>query len=320
MEKYPIVTLTLNPAIDTSGEIERLAPARKLRCSEEKHEPGGGGINVARVLRRLGMGSLAVFPSGGAMGDFFVGLVRKEGLSHLAIPIAAETRENLMVRDRASGNQYRFLFAGPDISPHELMACCETALSHLAPASWLIASGSLPPGAPADTYALLARRSAAMGARFVLDTSGPALHSAMAERFYLLKASEQELAQASGKTVTGRASCIAAARALIARGPETVAVTLGERGALYIGSDFVLAADAPAIVPASTVGAGDSFLAALIWKLAQGAPSAEALRCAVAAGSAALLSPGTGLCQPSDVQRLLPSVRVERLFELPEAR
>ena len=316
MEKCSIVTLTLNPAIDTSGEIERLVPGHKLRCSMGKRDPGGGGINVARVLRRLGMESLAVFPSGGTMGEFLTQLVCNEGLSHLVTKIAGETRENLTVHDRASGNQYRFVFAGPCISPPELEACCETALSHLAPSSWLIASGSLPAGAPDDTYAQLARRAAALGARFVLDTSGAALRCAMKERIYLLKASEQELAQASGENVTDRASCIVAAQALIAHGPETVAVSRGDQGALYVGSDFVLSAAAPTITLASTVGAGDSFLAALVWQLVQEASPNQALQWAIAAGSAALLSPGTELCHLSDIQRLLPIVHVQSLSSM----
>lgn len=310
-----VITLTLNPAIDTSGEIERLVPNRKLRCSNQKHDPGGGGINVARVLRRLGLNALAVFPAGGALGEFFVKLVRAQGLSHLTIPIAGETRENLVVQEHASGNQYRFLFAGPDMSISEVKACCDTALSYLKPSSWLIASGSLPPGAPTDTYAILARRAAAAGALFALDTSGEALRAAATAPITLLKVNEAELAELTGKVSANGASSIDAVRALISSGPRTVAVTCGERGAYYVGPDFALTANAPEITPVSTVGAGDSFLAALIWKLDQGASPAESLRFAVAAGSAALLSPGTDLCRLSDLERLLPTVSVWNLRE-----
>jgi 6-phosphofructokinase 2 len=316
MQGGSIVTLTLNPAIDTSGEIERLVPNHKLRCSNQRHDPGGGGINVARVLRRLGLNPLAVFPAGGALGEFFVKLVREQGLSHLAIPIAGETRENLVVQDHASGNQYRFLFAGPDMSISEIEACCDTALSHLKPASWLIASGSLPPGAPADTYARLAQRAAATGACFALDTSRRALRAAATAPVTLLKVSEPELVEVTGTASATGAGLIDTARALIARGPCTVAVTCGERGAYYVGEDFALAANAPAITPVSAVGAGDSFLAGLIWKLGQGASPADSLRYAVAAGSAALLSPGTDLCHLPDIERLLPVVSVRNLREV----
>lgn len=316
MRQWPVVTLTLNPAIDNSGEVERLVPAHKLRCQSTRREPGGGGVNVARVLSRLGLPALAVFPAGGVMGALYQHLITAQRVPHVAVAAAGETRENLTVQDRTTGQQYRFVFPGPALSPSEIESCCDTALRAAGPSAYLVASGSLPPGASPDIYARLARRGAAAGMRFVLDTSGEGLRHALREPLYLAKLSEHELEEATGEAVTDRARCLAAARTLIGKGPQLIAISRGEKGGMLVAKDFALEANAPPIVPTSTVGAGDSFLAALLWELVRGSAPARALQSAVAAGSAALLELGTELCHPATLEKLRASVRVEDIADL----
>lgn len=313
MDRPRIVTLTLNPALDLSGEVDRLVPRHKLRCRDTRRDPGGGGINVARVLSRLDAKPVAVFAAGGCAGTALEGLVSQEGVAHVAVRVVGETRENFAIRDRSSGEQYRFVLPGPTLSDREIEACSEAALRRLQPSSWLIASGSLPADAPADTYARLARGATAIGAKFVLDASGEALQKAIRERPYLVKVSQRELGEATGLSVTNRLHCIRAAHALVAAGATHVAVTSGEGGALLVGPCGEFRARGPKLAMVSQVGAGDAFLAALVWDLARGLAPAPALQSAVAAGSAAVLEPGTQLCGMAEIEALRAKVRVDRL-------
>lgn len=307
-----LVTLTLNPAIDLSGEVDHLRPAHKLRCRNERRDPGGGGINVARVLARLGAGPLAVFPAAGAAGALLERMVSGEGVACVTVPVAGETRQNVTIDDSASGQQYRFVFAGVPLPEADTEHCLATALALVGEGSWLIASGSLAPNMPPDTYRRLGRRVKEAGGKFVLDASGAPMSEALGE-VHLLKLSEKELQEVSAQPVSERGACVAAARRLLARGPHIIAISRGEKGALLVTRDQALVAAAVDIKPHSTVGAGDSFLAALVWDLSRGRTEAEALASAVAAGTAALMEPGTELAQPDVIAQLKPRVTVESL-------
>lgn len=304
------VTLTLNPAVDRSGTVRGLAPTEKLRCEDPRTDPGGGGINVARVLTRLGADVTAIFPTGGFTGGLLTSLLEKEKLVFEAIPVPGETRESFHLRDLLDGAQYRFVFPGPALNPADIEKCCGRAVALAGRGSWLIASGSLPPGASPDTYGALARAAAAGGARVALDCSGAGLLQALGPALEIAKLNEAELQSLSGATVRDRERCVAAARQLLASGLKMVAVTRGARGALLVTAADAWEASAPPVRPASTVGAGDSFLAALVWSLDTGKTPAEALRVAVAAGAAALLAPGTGLAMPAEITHLLPATTV----------
>jgi len=313
MQQPLVVTITLNPAVDLSGETERFSPQHKLRCVNERRDAGGGGINVARVLQRLGAHPLAVFPVAGVTGGRLEKLVDDEGVRHAAIPVGGETRENVTVFEISTGRQYRFVFPGQPLSTWDTRKCCDAALLSVTPNGWLVASGSLPPGSPTDTYATLARKTAAAGAFFALDASGEPLRKALEEPIDLLKLSESELGSLSNGNLPDTAACVAAAKAVLTAGVRMVAVTRAEKGALLVSKDCVLEATAPAIQPISTVGAGDSFLAALVWELSRDSRPEEALRTAIAAGSAALTSPGTDLCRPEALWHLHPNVHIHAL-------
>lgn len=177
-----------------------------------------------------------------------------------------------------------------------------------------MASGSLPPGAPDDFYGRVARIAKRMGAKVILDTSGPALTSALKEPCYLIKPNLREFRELTGASAEEETAQISAGHNLIIRGiVEIVALSLGPLGAMLISRDQTLRADSLEIKPASVVGAGDSFVGALVWSLAQGDQPADALRYAVAAGSAALLNPGTELCKAEDVQRYMQKVIVRSI-------
>jgi 6-phosphofructokinase 2 len=304
----------MNPSLDRSAEVEKIEPIHKLRCHTPRRDPGGGGVNVARVLRRLGGDVTAVMPLGGGAGALIDTLLRHEGIQTVPVAIAGETRENFTALERSSCRQYRFVMPGPMLTPVELDAICKALdLAHANP-EYVVASGSLPPGTPTNFYAGIAKQVKALGRRFILDSSGDALRDGLGEGVWLIKPNLRELAQLTGETLSGEAEWTAAARRIIAKGgAEIVALSLGERGARLIFADAVWAAHAPPISPASTVGAGDSFVGALTWAFARGDGPREALRHAVAAGTAALLSHGTELCHTEAVEQLLPQVVVDKL-------
>ena len=304
------VTFTPNPALDVSTRVDRLVDAHKMRCEAPQLHPGGGGINVARVLHRLGGEVLAIYPGGGSTGERLHGLLAHEGVLDLRLPIAAETRESFTVTESSSGREYRFVLPGPTLQPHEWAACLRS-LRQWSPA-WIVSSGSLPPGVPDDAHAQIAREALALGSRMVVDSSGAALAAALAQGVWLVKPSLRELAEQVGTPLTTPALQRQAARQLIEQGQaQMVALSLGSAGAMLVTADQCLQAKALSVPVAGSVGAGDSFLAGLVWALDAGVDLHQALATAMAAGAAAVMAAGTGLCQPQDVARLRQQVQIQ---------
>lgn len=306
-----ILTLTMNPALDVFTSIDQVVPSHKLRCSTPLQHPGGGGINVARVLHRLGADCEALYLAGGANGQVLRQLLDREQLRQHVVDIAADTRESFSVHETSSGLDYRFVLPGPTVECHEWEACLAYIAALEVPARYLVASGGLPPGAPIDFYARIARLALERGSRLVLDTAGPPLAAALDVGVYLVKPSLRELRDLSGLPLTTEDAWHAAARRLVQAGQaQIVALSLGEGGALLVSADTVLRSPGVRVPVASTIGAGDSFVGGLVWALDQGLALEEALRCGMAAGAAALLSSGTALCDPADVRRLHDEVVV----------
>ena len=309
-----ILTVTMNPAVDLATTTERLVDAHKLRCSAPDVHPGGGGINVARVLHRLGADVQALYPAGGCSGQRLVQLLAAEGVPDAAITIDGDTRESFSVVDRSDGKEYRFVLPGPTLSAPEWERFLST-IGTMAPAPrWVVASGSLPPGVPDDFYARLAAMLRGPGTRLVLDTSGPPLAAALQAGVYLAKPSLRELRELTGAPLQDDAQRRDAARALVTSGQaQVVALSLGGEGAMLVTADQAFKAAALPVAVASTVGAGDSFLGALLWALDQGQDLRAAFGTAMAAGAAALLATGTALCKPEDIARLRTGVDVQEL-------
>ena len=314
-----ILTLTLNPALDVSTAIDRVEPVHKMRCGLPSQHPGGGGINVARVLHRLGADVTAIYPAGGATGAALTRLLQAEGVPAQVVPITGETRESFSVHEASSGQDWRFVLPGPTLSEAELAACCQALLAEVdgaldalaGGAPWVVASGGLPPGVGDACYADLARQARALGACFAIDTNGPALARALEAGVDVFKPSLRELRQLTGQALADEASQVAAARSLIDAGrARTVALSLGEQGAILVTAEGAWRAGALDVPVASTIGAGDSFVAGLVWGLSRGCAPELAFAQALATSAAALLCSGTSLADPADVARLLPQVRV----------
>lgn len=303
-----ILTLTVNPAVDVSTAVERVVDTHKLRCETATRHPGGGGINVARVIQRLDGASahcLALYLAGGVAGDLLEQLLAAERVDCRRLHIAGETRENFSVKERSTGREFRFVLPGAPVTAAEWANALD-AFEALMPAPrYLVLSGSLPPGVPAPAYAELAQRANARGTRVVLDTSGPPLALALEAGVYLVKPSLGELAELAGRPLADEAAQIAAALEIVAqRRAEIVALTLGEHGALLLSSQERIRVKALPVSVSSAIGAGDSFLAGLVVALRRGEKLAAAARLAQAAASATLLTTGTALCDAEEVRRL----------------
>ena len=314
------LTLTPNPALDIATSTEQVLPTHKLRCGTVLRYPGGGGINVARVLHRLGAAVEARALVGGPAGAQLQALLQQEGVACQMHAIAGDTRENMSVLETRTGQEFRFVLPGPTVDPTQSQALLEallpTAEPGSQPARWIIASGSLPPGMPHDFYAQLARAAQQQGTPLALDTSGAALAAALEVGVALVKPSLRELRDLLQRPLNTVQECGDAAFTLVQQGAaSTVAVSMGEQGAVLAHRHGVW--HAPALeVPATTgtTGAGDCFLAALVWALERGDTPPEALRWGVAAGAAALLSPGTALAQAADIHRLHAQVPVPQVI------
>jgi 6-phosphofructokinase 2 len=305
-----IATLTLNPTIDVSFEVDRIVPTHKMRGDGERHDPGGGGINVARVVTRLGGDSRCYYLSGGATGAALDALIDQLLLARSRVQIRGETRVSTSVFERSSRLQYRFVTSGPEVAPVEWQQCLESLSQRKC--EYLVASGSLPPGAPDHFYALAATVAARQGARFVLDSSGRGLAGGLEQGgVFLVKPSLAELAALVGQELSTDDDIAEAARTIVDRGAARhVAVTMGEHGAMLVNGSGVLRLAAIATTVVSAVGCGDSFLAAMVQALAEGSEPEEAFRFGMAGGAAATLTPGTSLARAEDIHRLYAAGRV----------
>lgn len=319
---HDILTLTLNPALDVSLSVTEVQPIHKLRCSPGEWQPGGGGVNVARVAHRLGSKVLAIYPSGGIIGQELQALLTAESLPQLALNISQETRQNFSVHETSTGRDFRFVLPGPTLSEVELERIMTAFEERLACSSYAVLSGSLPPGVPQDIYAQLARRAQARGHRVMLDASGEALRHGLQAGVQLVKPSLRELAELTGQPLETESQWREAAAWLVdQQQAEVVALSLGEAGAMVVTRHHHWRSAALPVTVRSTIGAGDSFVGGWLHGLslatAQGADEMQrieaAFRWAMATAASAVSSLGTALCNPVQVQHWLPLVRIERL-------
>jgi len=305
-----ILTLTLNPSVDLAAEAETVRAVRKTRTFHERYDPGGGGVNVARVVRELGGEALALVTSGGVAGRFLEELLAESGTPFRALPIAGRTRIAHVVHELSSGLEYRFIPEGPLLAEAEWQAALE-ALRQEAGA-WVVLSGSLARGVPADFFGRALRQARAAGRRVVLDTSGSALRATLdVGGVTLVKPSLGEFEALLGRELRETPALVAAARDLAESGAaRLVAVTLGSRGAILVeagGGCWRL--PAPDVVVRGASGAGDSFVAAMTLALARGEPVEEAFLWGSAAGGATVAVEGTAHARRADVEALRDALR-----------
>jgi 6-phosphofructokinase 2 len=305
-----ILTITLNPTIDKSTSVGKIEPDSKLRCAPMKHEPGGGGINVSKALKKLGGTSKALFPAGGYNGMMLRNLLQLEQIDTEVIAVEKETRENFVVLETSTNKQFRFNLPGDPTS----IPLVDKVIDHIQSNQYdyIIASGSLLPGLQEDAYEKLANAAAETGAKFILDTSGPALKAAVDKGVYLLKPNIGELAKLCGIQWLETSGVEDAARSLITSGNVSlIAVSMGKDGAMLVTKDKTYKVPAPQVERKSTVGAGDSMVAGMVHCLSQNKPLDEVIRFGVACGTAATMNEGTELFNKEDVDRLFQTIQIQ---------
>ncbi len=305
-----IVTITLNPSIDKSVVVDAVVPDAKLRCSSVVEEAGGGGINVARGLRRLGTQCLAVTTSGGFNGAMLQQRLRAQDIAFRSIEVTAETRENLTVFDRGANKQYRFVLPYGNSQPIALEEIRSILRSVEPGPSYVVASGSLPSNMPRDSYARIAEMVGELGARFILDTSGEPLIAAIEKPVFLMKTNLAELGALVGRDELEGEEVTEAISTVIQEHPcEVLVVSLGAAGAYLGTAGGVRHVPAPIVKPRSTVGAGDSMVAGIVHGLYSGMDLPDAMRLGVACGSAATLTPGSELFERDVALRLYEGLK-----------
>jgi 6-phosphofructokinase 2 len=303
----PVVTLTVNPALDTACVADEVVPMRKVRTRDERYEAGGGGINVARMVHELGGEAVAFYLAGGMTGQALEGLVEHSGVAAVRVPISGQTRVSHTVFETSTGHEFRFTPEGPEVTESEWHNCLEVL--SIVDGDYFVASGSLARGLPNDFYARVARMVKARGGRFVLDTSGAPLHHALKDGVFLFKPSKRELEHLAGRKAQTPAEEEALAREVAESGrAEYVALTLGAEGAVLATRDRVVRLASPKVDTRSAVGAGDAFVGALVWALAKGREMEEAFAYGVAAGAATAMSAGTAHGRRADIERLVGDI------------
>lgn len=312
----PIVTVTMNPALDKSTSTHHVTPEDKLRCHALRLDPGGGGLNVARAVHKLGGDAFPLYVAGGMNGQVLQRLLQAEQLPEYLIPIANETRESFTVVEETTTRQFRFNLPGPELSNKEWQLVIDT-LALLEPKpEYVVASGSLPPGVPDDFYVRLAERVADWSPRLIVDTSGRPLQTLVdaCSQVYMIKPNMGELAALVGRELEDDDDILAAGREMLAHcAIEVLVVSLGAGGVLVITGQQAAFVRAPTVPIRSKIGAGDSAVAGITLGLVRGLPLIDAVRFGVAAGAAAVMANGTGLCRREDAERLFAQMQREAL-------
>ena len=304
-----IITVTPNAAVDVTYRVARLVPHASHRVTEVVAVAGGKGVNVASVLSGRGVPVLATGLLGGQAGEAVRADLDARGIPHDFADCAGETRRSVTVVSDADGDATVFNEPGPLVSAAEwagLLTHLGSLLDHTG-ARVVVVSGSLPPGAPADSCARIVELAHDRGARAVVDTSGEALAAALAAGPDLVKPNRAEAYE-----VTGAADPVAAARALQSRGAREVLVSLGSDGLLLLDArGTARGARLRGPLHGNPTGAGDAAVAALAAAMAEGGTPGDALTNAVAWSAAAVLHPLAGRLRATDVDRLLPEVVLE---------
>ena len=307
MNNRLILTITLNPAIDKSTVTDLIQPEVKQRCSDVMNEPGGGGINVSKALKKLKAESIALFPAGGHNGEKLKSLLKAEEIPFHSIDSSVETRENWVVLESETNHQFRFTFPGKSIEESVFKNLIDDIRS-FSP-TYVVASGSLPPGLPAHFYGLIVKTANSVGAKCIVDTSGPALQALKGKHAFLIKPNIGELCKMLNVDSLQNNEVHDAAQQAVRDGfAELIAVSMGPEGAWLVTADEKHFAAAPAVKKKSTVGAGDSMVAGITYMLQQQQPLQQVINFGVACGSAATMNEGTQLFKIEDVHKLYEQI------------
>jgi 6-phosphofructokinase 2 len=303
------ITITFNPAIDKSTSVAKLIPDKKLKCAIPVLEPGGGGINVARAIKKLGGEAIAVYLAGGYSGIKITELLNAESIECIVTKTQNDTRENLVVVEKSSNKQFRFGMPGLEIFEAEWQAFL-TSIENIDNVDFIVASGSLPAGIPSDVYVSIAKIAKNKKAKLIVDTTGEALTKAVKAGVYLIKPNLGELSALAGTEELNFESVGKVARQLIDTGNcQVVVVSMGADGAMLVTKDLMVTIKPPTVQIKSTVGAGDSMVAGIVFSLSKNKSLLESVQYGVACGTAATMNEGSELCRKIDAEKIYELIK-----------
>jgi 1-phosphofructokinase len=294
-----ILTVTANPSVDRTVEVEALVRGGVLRALTARVDPGGKGVNVSRALAANGFATCAVLPCGGPEGGHLSVLLNAEGVDVALVPIAGSVRANVSVVE-PDGTTTKINEPGPTLGADELKALTTTTVDRSAGTAWVVISGSLPPGADPEFYGELVEQLVGSDHNVALDTSGIPLCLAVDARPTVVKPNVVELSEATGRTLSTLGDVVDAAQLLMEKGAGSVLASLGPDGAVFVDGSGATHGECPVTSPCSSAGAGDALLAGF---LAAGGEGRGALAEALAWGSAAIALPGSRMPRPGDIHR-----------------
>lgn len=298
-----IVTVTLNPSLDRTLEVERLERGAVLRTSTPTLEAGGKGVNVTRALTANGIPSIAVLPVGRGEGAELSRLLEAAGVDARYVQVEGRTRSNITIAE-SDGTVTKLNEPGSVLAADELDALTATVAGAVSAGDWVVISGSVPPEFTAEQVRALAGSLADRSVNLAIDTSGDALVASLAARPRLIKPNRAELAEIAGRTLGSISEVIAAAKGVQDRGVELILVSLGADGAVLVGPTGVVVGESHVDRPRSTVGAGDSFLAGFLSRFSVDESDVDAAVLeALAWGAAATALPGSAVPAPADIDR-----------------
>lgn len=304
-----IITLTINPAIDRTIITDRLVFEDRTYILESGESAGGRGINASRVIHSFGGRTLALATAGGSTGNRLEEYLRGAGFAFELVPIKSEIRTNLAITD-LQGLTIKLNELGPRIEPDEVKRVEETVGRHLPGAAWLMLCGSLPPGVPPDFYARLIRMAHQHSVKTLLDTDGDALREGTRARPTVVTPNQQEAERLLDQPIVTRSNALSAVVRIRQMGPELAVLSLGSRGAVFASDRQLLEVLPPPVEAVCPIGAGDALAAALVWALDQGYEPQEAVRWAVAAGTASARLPGIRFASLEDTREIYERVDV----------
>jgi 6-phosphofructokinase 2 len=307
-----IYTITLNPALDRTMEVDGLVVDDANRILQEERYAGGKGIDSSRVIEELGGESTALGFIGGYDGLELEGRLINEGVLCDFTRIGGETRTNIVLTNRRDKTQILLNAAGPRITPAEIGLFFQRIRSLGHDAEFVIVSGSVPPGVNRNIYAQMITTLKGKGIRVALDADGELLRQGCGAKPFIIKPNIHEFQRLTGVTSTKVDDLVAKARQMVAEGITIVLISMGVKGLLGTTKDEAYWAIPPRVRVLSQVGAGDSALAGFIYALTKKKSFRESLILAAAAGTAAVMTPGTALCQRKDVIRIQKKIKIEK--------
>jgi 6-phosphofructokinase 2 len=308
-----IVTLTLNPCLDNYISVSGIEPNETTRSQRVLQYAGGKGINVSRAVNEMGGETVAFGLIGGEEGHILTSLLFAEGVPASFTPIEDETRACFIISDEKTAQQTRISPPGPRVKPEETRRLLQQIWQLKHKPDLLVCGGSVPPGIAEDIYITIINEAREHNIRTILDSSGAYLKHGVKARPYLIKPNVREAEELLGKKLSSEGEIVQAGMDIVGMGVEIAVISRAEKGLIAVGPDGIVKAVPPEVEVVSAVGAGDCTVAGLALELSAGSSMAEACRLAVAMGTAAVLSPGTGLAKRADVERLLKQVVVGKI-------